>query len=152
MIEAIVASDPGVQMHVREGMSEVVLTVGPGHTLREAATAMCERNVGAAVVLDPEAPGPGLITERDILRALGTGLDPNEARVGDHLSSKLTFASPEWPLERAAEAMVRGRFRHLVIVDGGELVGILSMRDIVRVWTGDGATCDVPATAGSSAS
>jgi CBS domain-containing protein len=133
-------------------MSEVVLTVGPGHTLREAATAMCQRNVGAAVVLDPDAPGPGLITERDILRAIGTGREPDEAKVADHLSSKLTFAEPEWPLERAADAMVRGRFRHLVVVDGGELVGILSMRDIVRAWTGDGATCDVPAAAGSGAS
>ena len=54
-------------MLVQEGMTEVVLSVGPGHTLREAAAAMCERRVGAAVVLDPEAPGPGVITERDIL-------------------------------------------------------------------------------------
>lgn len=139
-------------MHVRDGMSDVVLTVGPGHTLREAATAMCDKNVGAAVVNDPDAPGPGLITERDILRAVGTGHDPDRARVTDHLSSNLTFAHPKWSLEKAAEAMVRGRFRHLVVVDGGELVGVLSMRDIVRVWTGDGATCDVPAAAGSSAS
>jgi CBS domain-containing protein len=138
-------------MHVREGMSDVVLTVGPGHTLREAARAMCDRNVGAAVVNDPDPPGPGLITERDILRAVGTGVDPDEARVADHLSSNLVFAHPEWPLERAAEAMVRGRFRHLVVVDGGELVGVLSMRDIVRVWTGDGASCDIPAAASSSA-
>jgi CBS domain-containing protein len=138
-------------MHVREGMSDIVLTVGPGHTLREAATAMCDRNVGAAVVLDPEAPGPGLITERDVLRAIGTGHDPDQVLVADHLSSNLTFAHPDWSLERAAEAMVRGRFRHLVVVDGGELVGVLSMRDIVRAWTGDGATCDIPAPAGSSA-
>jgi CBS domain-containing protein len=138
-------------MHVREGMSEIVLTVGPGHTLREAATAMCDRNVGAAVVLDPEAPGPGLITERDVLRAIGTGHDPDQVLVADHLSSKLTFAHPDWSLERAAEAMVRGRFRHLIVVDSGELVGVLSMRDIVRAWTGDGATCDIPAPAGSSA-
>ena len=52
-------------MFVREGMTEVVLTVGPGHTLHEAAAAMCSRNVGAAVVIDPDAPGPGVITERD---------------------------------------------------------------------------------------
>ena len=139
-------------MHVQDGMSDVVLTVGPGHTLREAATAMCDRNVGAAVVHDPDAPGPGLLTERDILRAIGMGHDPDQSHVADHLSSNLTFAAPEWSLEQAAAAMVRGRFRHLVVVDGGELVGILSMRDIVRVWTGDGATCDIPAAAGSSAS
>jgi CBS domain-containing protein len=132
-------------MYVREGMSDVVLTVGPGHTLREAAALMCRRNVGAAVVLDPDAPGPGVITERDVLRSLGNGQNPDTERVADHLTSTLTFASPDWSLEEAAAAMVRGRFRHLVVVDGGELVGILSMRDIVRSWTMDGASCEVPA-------
>jgi CBS domain-containing protein len=134
-------------MQVREGMTDVVLTIGPDHTLRDAADAMCQRNVGAAIVLDPDAPGPGVITERDILRSIGKGDDPDRERVADHLTRDLTFASPDWPLERAAGAMVRGGFRHLVVVDGSELVGILSMRDIVRVWTGDGATCEVPAAA-----
>jgi CBS domain-containing protein len=128
-------------------MSEIVLTVGPGHTLREAAAAMVRRHVGAAVVVDPEAPGPGVITERDILMSVAAGQDPDEERVAGHLTSNLTFASPDWSLEEAAAAMVRGRFRHLVVVDGGEIVGILSMRDIVRVWTGDGASCEVPASA-----
>ncbi len=136
-------------MQVREGMSDVVLSVGPGHTLREAAASMCRRSVGAAVVLDPDAPGPGVITERDVLRSLGNGEDPDTELVADHLTSKLTFASPDWSLEEAAAAMVRGRFRHLIVVDGGELVGILSMRDIVRCWTGDGASCEVPAAAGA---
>jgi CBS domain-containing protein len=135
-------------MQVRDGMSEIVLTLGPDHTLRAAASAMCRRQVGAAVVLDPEEPGPGVITERDILISIGRGQDPDTERVGDHLTSKLTFASPEWSLEEAAAAMVNGKFRHLVVVDGGNLVGILSMRDIVRCWTGDGATCEVPAVAG----
>src|ERR1700741_667618 len=134
-------------MEVREGMSSVVLTIGPGHTLRDAAQAMHRRNVGAAVVLDPEAPGPGVITERDILTSLASGEDPDREQVADHLTSNLTFAAPDWSLEQAAAAMVRGRFRHLVVVDAGELVGILSMRDIVRCWTGDGASCEVPAGA-----
>jgi CBS domain-containing protein len=128
-------------------MSEVVLTVGPGHSLREAAEAMCRRNVGAAVVIDPDAGGPGVITERDILTAIGCGQDPDQERVADHLTSDLTFASPNWSLEQAAAAMVRGKFRHLVVVEGGELAGILSMRDIVRAWTEDGATSDVPEAA-----
>jgi len=130
-------------MLVSEGMSDVVLTIGPGHTLREAASAMWERRVGAAVVVDPEAPGPGVITERDLLRSVAEGQDPDAERVADHLTARLTFAGPDWSLEQAAEAMVRGGFRHLVVVDGSELVGILSMRDIVRVWTGDGAACDI---------
>jgi CBS domain-containing protein len=108
---------------------------------------MCRRQVGAAVVLDPDAPGPGVITERDVLISLGAGEDPDKERVADHLTSNLTFAAPDWSLEQAAAAMVHGRFRHLVVVDGGELVGILSIRDIVRAWTGDGATCEVPASA-----
>lgn len=132
-------------MQVREGMSETVLTIGPHHTLRDAAQAMCRRNVGAAVVLDPDAPAPGVITERDILLAVGSGQDPDEERVSEHLTSELTFASPEWSLEQAAAVMVKGRFRHLIVVDGGELAGILSMRDIVRCWTGDGASCEIPA-------
>jgi CBS domain-containing protein len=136
-------------MRVRDGMSEVVLTIGPGHTLREAAGAMTDRRVGAAVVLDPEAPGPGLITERDILRSIATGEDPDSEPVSDHLTSELTFAHPDWSLEHAAVAMVKGGFRHLVVVDGGELIGMLSMRDIVRCWTADGATSEVPAATAS---
>ncbi len=130
-------------MQVSEGMSTVVLTIGPGHTLRDAARAMADRKVGAAIVLDPEQPGPGILTERDVLEAIGAGQSPDTERVADHLSSDLTFAEPGWSLERAAEAMVRGGFRHLVVVDGGETTGVLSMRDIVRCWTGVGATCDV---------
>jgi CBS domain-containing protein len=132
-------------MEVREGMSSVVLTIGPSHSLRDAARAMAERKVGAAVVLDPEQPGPGIITERDVLDSVGAGQSPDTELVSDHLSSNLTFAEPSWSLERAAEAMVRGGFRHLVVVDGGETVGVLSMRDIVRCWTGVGASCEVPA-------
>jgi CBS domain-containing protein len=147
MIAAIVAIDRGEAMQVRDGMTDVVLTIGPSHTLREAAAGMASRHVGAAVVIDPDAPGPGLITERDVLIAVGHGHDVDRERVADHLTAKLTFASPEWSLEDAAAAMVRGSFRHLVVVDGGELVGILSMRDIVRCWTQDGATSEVPAAA-----
>ena len=131
-------------MEVRDGMSRIVLQVGPGHTLREAARQMAERKVGAAVVHDPDAPGPGIITERDVLMSVGAGQDPNAEVVRDHLSPELTFAAPDWSLERAAEAMVRGGFRHLVVVDGGQMVGVLSMRDIVRCWVQDGATSELP--------
>ena len=131
-------------MHVRDGMSSVVLTVNPGHSLRDAANLMAERHVGAAVVIDLDQPGPGIITERDILLSVGSGENPDRERVADHLSAKLTFAAPDWSLEAAAEAMVRGGFRHLVVVDGGEMRGILSMRDIVRCWVSDGATSELP--------
>jgi len=127
-------------MHVRDGMSEVVLTVGPTHTLREAAKKMAEKGTGAALVSDDETPGPRILTERDILLSLGAGEDPDAERVGDHMSDSVIAASPEWSLERAAAEMSRRGIRHLVVYDGSELVGVLSMRDIVRVWTSDGAT------------
>jgi CBS domain-containing protein len=134
-------------MLVRDGMSDVVLTVGPGHTLRQAARLMASRKVGAAVVIDPEGEGPGIVTERDLLTSIADGQDPDTELVGDHLTAELVFAAPSWSLEQAAAAMVRGGFRHLVVVDGGETVGVLSVRDIVRCWTDDGAICEVPASA-----
>jgi CBS domain-containing protein len=134
-------------VQVRDGMSGMVVTVNPGHSLRDAAKAMAERRVGAAVVMDPEQPGPGIVTERDLLESIAAGQNPDTEQVGDHLSANLTFAAPDWSLERAAEAMVKGGFRHLVIVDGGELVGVLSMRDIVRCWVTEGATSDMPGPA-----
>lgn len=125
----------------------MVLTVGPGHTLRAVARLMSERKVGAAVVMDPEGNGPGIITERDILISIGAGEDPDVESVAEHLTRDVVFAAPDWSLEEAAAAMVRGGFRHLIVLDGGETVGILSVRDIVRCWTNDGAICQIPASA-----
>jgi CBS domain-containing protein len=134
-------------MQVSEGMSPTVLVVGPDHTLRAAAQLMSERRVGAAVVIDPESHGPGIITERDILNAIGAGQDPDGELVAEHLTRDVVFAEPEWSLEEAAAAMVRGSFRHLIVLEQGETVGILSVRDVVRCWTADGAICPVPASA-----
>jgi CBS domain-containing protein len=134
-------------MRVRDGMSTVVLTVGPNHTLRQASVAMSKRRVGAAVVMDPDAPGLGILTERDVLCAIGDGQDPDAELVADHLTADLVFAAPDWSLEQGAAAMVRGGFRHLIVIDQGEAIGVLSVRDIVRCWTDDGAICDVPASA-----
>ena len=134
-------------MQVRDGMSLAVLTVGPEHTLRVLARLMSERRVGAAVVIDPDGHGPGIITERDILISLGSGQDPDRESVADHLTREVVFAAPDWSLEEAAATMVRGGFRHLIVLDQGEIVGILSVRDVVRCWTEDGAICPVPASA-----
>ena len=121
-------------------MSDIVLTVGAGHTLRDAAKQMTERGVGAAVVIYETTPGPGLISERDIMNSLGRGEDPDAELVGNHQSDSMISAAPDWSLERAAMEMSRRHIRHLVVVDGADLVGVLSMRDIVRCWTTEGAT------------
>ncbi len=131
-------------MDVKDGMSAKVLTVGPGHTLRAVATLMSDRRVGAAVVVDPEANGPGIVTERDVLRAVGAGLDVDAELVADHLTSDAVYAAPDWSIDRAALTMVDGGFRHLIVVDGSDVAGVLSVRDIIRVWTEDGAQCELP--------
>lgn len=130
-------------MYVHEAMSTVVHTVGPEHTLRELARRMSARGVGAAVVIDEQQAGPGIITERDILRSIGNDEDPDRERVRDHLTASVILAAPDWSLERAASEMVRGGFRHVIVVAGTDVVGILSMRDIVRSWTADAATCEL---------
>ena len=121
-------------MRVREAMTENVLTFEPGRTLREAARFMTDHTVGAVVVIDPEQPGPGIVTERDVVRSLGRGEDPDTELVADHLTANAAFADADWDLQEAADAMARGGFRHLVVVSDGELQGIISMRDIMRVW------------------
>ena len=127
-------------MLVREGMNEIVVTVGPGHTLREAARRMDKSNVGAAVVIDSDGQGPAIITERDLLRSTAADQDLDAELVSDHLSAHLIYAQIDWSLERAAEEMVKRSIRHVIVLEGSEVVGILSMRDIVRCWTTAGAT------------
>jgi CBS domain-containing protein len=119
---------------VRDGMTALVLTIGPAHTLREAARLMSARRVGAAVVTDDQHAGVGILTERDILDSVGAGQDPDAEVAAAHRTVDVVFASPEWTLQQAAETMVKSGFRHLVVIEGGEVAGLLSMRDIVRVW------------------
>ncbi|WP_405660902.1 cyclic nucleotide-binding/CBS domain-containing protein [Streptomyces sp. RK9] len=121
-------------MLVRDAMSTMVLTIGPAHTLRQAARLMSARRVGAAVVLDPDTYGLGILTERDVLISLGLGQDPNVETAGTHTTTDVVFAAPTWTLEDAADAMSHGGFRHLIVLDGDEPVGIVSVRDIIRCW------------------
>ncbi len=131
-------------MQVKDGMSEITLTVGPSHTLREAAQKMVEKGHGSGtgdrrtscrlLRSSPSAicwsPSPAARTRR----ASGSA---------DHMSEGVLSAAPDWSLERAAAEMSRRNVRHLVVFDGGDPVGVLSMRDIVRCWTSDGATSEM---------
>ena len=115
-------------MHVRDAMSKAVLTVGPEHTLRQAAQLMAARRTGSAIVVDPDGAGVG------ILKAIGTGLDPDVERTAGHITWDVVYAGPSWTIEDAAAAMVRGGFRHLVVVEDDDVLGVISVRDIMRVW------------------
>src|SRR5918911_2581157 len=125
-------------MLVRDAMSKSVVQVGPEHTLRQAAQLMSQRRVGSAIVYDPDGEGVGIITERDMLNALGRGLDPDTARTGEHITWEVVYAGPEWTVEEAAAAMVKGGFRHLVVLDGDSVLGVISVRDVVRCIVAQG--------------
>ncbi|WP_217182294.1 cyclic nucleotide-binding/CBS domain-containing protein [Streptomyces sp. AC495_CC817] len=121
-------------MLVRDAMSTAVLTIGPDHTLRQAAALMAARRIGAAVVLDPDAGGLGILTERDVLVSVGLGQSPDTERAHAHTTTDVVFATPSWTLEEAARAMAHGGFRHLIVLDEGAPIGIVSVRDIIRCW------------------
>lgn len=122
--------------------------IGPDHTLRQAARMMSARRVGSAIVIDPESEGIGIITERDILDAVGAGLDCDVEKTAAHLTADVVYAGPDWTLETAAAAMARGGFRHLVVLDGSDVLGVISVRDIMRVWATSGTTAAAPVPAG----
>ncbi len=86
-------------------------------------------------MIDSEHAGIGILTERDILDSVAAGEDPDAELAAQHRTEDLTYASPDWTLEQAAAAMVRGGLRHLVVVEGHDVAGLLSMRDIVRCWS-----------------
>jgi CBS domain-containing protein len=109
---------------------------------------MTSGRAGSAVVLDPALPGPGIITERDVLRCIGEDGDIDLALVGEYVADNVVYAEPDWPLERAADQMTAGGFRHLIVLDGSEAVGVLSMRDIVRSWVETGPPTQATALAG----
>lgn len=133
---------------VQDAMSTVVLTIGPTHSLRQAAELMSARRVGAAVVLDPDDSGIGILTERDILNSVGAGQDPARETAQAHTTTDVVFAAPQWTLQEAAQAMAHGGFRHLIVLDDQEPVGVVSVRDIVRCWSGIPDTYDATVAAG----
>jgi CBS domain-containing protein len=134
-------------MKVEHGMSAEVLSIGPAHTLREAAQMMAARRVGAAVVVNLDHAGVGILTERDILLSVAAGESPDTEVAAEHCTQDVVFAARDWTMADAAAAMIRGGFRHLIVVEGHEVVGLLSMRDIVRCWS----ATRVPAQAGAPA-
>ncbi len=111
-------------------MSRDLLAVAPGDALGDVVGRMAERNVGAVLVLDDERL-VGILTERDVLRA-AAAWDPAR-RVSAHMTHSPETIESSDSVEHAAVLMIHGGFRHLPVVDGGSPVGILSIRDLVRV-------------------
>jgi CBS domain-containing protein len=119
-------------MNIQEVMDTELLTIAPEATLREAAQRMSGRNVGAALLLDAAIGSYlGIITERDLLNAIAAGDDLDVRRVADSATSNIVSVSADASLEQAAQKMIKGGFRHLLVVTNGDAIGIISMRDLV---------------------
>lgn len=125
---------PEAMIPIRRSMSTSFLSVEPQTTVRAAARLMAEQNLGAAVVVDEALPHPGIFSERELLEALADHADLGAERVGDRVATRMSFSAPGWSLRQAAEAMTKGDFQHVVVVDLHEIRGVLAMRDIVRAW------------------
>lgn len=132
-------------MRVKDAMSTDLLVVGTVDTVAQAARLMLKRRVGAAIVVDESIPGPGIITERDVMRAVADGRDPEATPVEACMTFEARTATTNWDLDTAAEEMVNGHFRHLLVVDEkGRMVGIVSMRDIVGAHIRAAHASEVP--------
>ncbi len=124
-------------MNIQDVMNTDLLTVAPQSTLREAARRMSERNVGAALLVDPAIGSYlGIITERDLLNAIAAGHDPDVQGVADSASSDIVTVSADASLEQAVEKMIKGGFRHLLVVTNGDAIGIVSMRELMSALSG----------------
>ena len=121
----------------REHMSRDLLTVEPGERLGDVAERMVERDVGAALVTEG-ARLVGILTERDVLRAVAKGIQ-DDTNVSEWMTRDPETMEPDEPTLHAAVLMIHGGFRHLPLVDGDEVVGMLSIRDLMRIVLDDAA-------------
>src|SRR4029453_13571229 len=117
-------------MRVRDVASSAVVVVGPEHTVRDAARMMAQHHVGSAVVTDAEQLA-GILTERDVLKQVARGSDPDDTTVADMMTRDGVTVGPDWDLIGGGEEMARRRIRHLVVFEGGQLLGVLSVRDVL---------------------
>jgi len=107
-------------------------TVTPEETLAQAAALMRKHGHGSASVVTAGEP-PGIITERDLLRAVADGADMQTARVARYMTPKAVTVTPAWHVVDAARMMIERHFRHLVVVDeSGAVLGVLSIRDMTK--------------------
>jgi CBS domain-containing protein len=116
-------------------MTRNLLTVSTEATIGEAAGSMAERGVGAVVVLEGEKL-EAILTERDVMRAVAAGKD-GSAPVSEWMTRDPETVEPEDSTDHAASLMIHGGFRHLPVVQGGRAVGIVSIRDLMRVALDD---------------
>jgi CBS domain-containing protein len=112
-------------------MARAVVSAAPEDTLGEVAQKMADEGVGSAVVLD-HGRLIGILTERDLLKAVAGRVHSSEARVREWMTEEPVTASSETSVEEAVKTMLEHGFRHLPVVEGGRTIGVVSLRECVR--------------------
>lgn len=126
---------------ILKAKGDLVFTVSPGETLAEAASLLVQRRVGAMVVLDRGDDVVGIISERDIVRALaGQGTAALTAPVAASMTRDVIFAEPNETIDHLMARMTDRRVRHLPVVRSGRLVGIVSIGDLVKAKIAEAET------------
>ncbi|HEX2426523.1 MAG TPA: CBS domain-containing protein [Gaiellaceae bacterium] len=120
---------------VADHMTRSLLSIAADATLGEAASRMAERGVGAVVVLEGDTVA-AILTERDVMKAVAAGQD-GSASVTDWMTRHPDTIEPGDTTDHAASLMIHGGFRHLPVVEEGKVVGIVSIRDLMRVALDD---------------
>jgi CBS domain-containing protein len=116
-------------------MTREVFVAEPGATVSDAAGNMLRGRFGSAVVMEGSML-LGIFTERDVLRAAASGVDPTASRVSDWMTADPVTAEPGMDADEAVELMMSNGFRHLPVLEAGRLAGIVSLRDVVRSQIG----------------
>lgn len=128
-------------MRVRDLASKKVVEVGPQQSVREASVAMWENKIGS-VVIQEDGDLVGILTERDVLKAMATAIDADQTPVADLMTRDVVTVGPDWGVYEAAAEMSARRIRHLVLFEDQKVVGVLSIRDVLlagqRIELGDG--------------
>jgi CBS domain-containing protein len=122
-------------MRVSEIMTKAAVTDQPDDTLAEAARKMWRQQTGSLLVMDGEDL-VGIVTERDVLKAVAGGESIQDTHVSEVMTKDLVTVGPGTSLREAAKIMTDRWIRHLPVVDGGALVGIISQRDLAGVLAG----------------
>jgi signal-transduction protein with cAMP-binding, CBS, and nucleotidyltransferase domain len=123
-------------MQVRNLMKQPVVAVGPDQSVRQAARRMREHVIGSVIVKDGDRLA-GILTERDVLHAVAEDRDLDQTRAAELMTRDLVTAGPNWDVVVAASVMTANRIRHLVVQDQDQLLGVLSLRDVLSVYLPD---------------
>lgn len=128
-------------VRVAEVMSDASVTDAPSDTLKAAASRMWSQQTGSLLVMDGERL-VGIVTERDVMKAVARGLPVDSTPVSTIMTTNVLTVTPETPLHEAAEHMARRWIRHLPVVEGERVVGMVSQRDLVGVLASSGENVD----------